>query len=135
MSWVGYPGQPPRPLVADLAPLFARRGELLRELASLEDQLGAALGEALRLDQTPDEGLGLAEAARLMGERPETFRRRLDYRKALLRRPGERRLRYSRSRAGADPWRPARGSGSRLLKRQGGGSCATTVNILPGRDQ
>jgi hypothetical protein len=31
-----------------------------------------------------------------MGERPETFRRRLDYRRALISRPGERRLRYSR---------------------------------------
>lgn len=32
-----------------------------------------------------------------MGEPPETFRRRLEYRKALLSRPGERRLRYSRA--------------------------------------
>jgi hypothetical protein len=32
-----------------------------------------------------------------MGEPVETFRRRLDYRKALLTRPGERRLRYSRA--------------------------------------
>ncbi len=32
-----------------------------------------------------------------MGEPEETFRRRLDYRKSLLTRRGERRLRYSRA--------------------------------------
>jgi len=44
----------------------------------------------------PDVALGLREAAALFGEPIETFRRRLEYRKALLTRPGERRLRYSR---------------------------------------
>ena len=44
----------------------------------------------------PDETIGLPEAAALAGEPTETFRRRLVYRKALVSRPGERRLRYSR---------------------------------------
>jgi hypothetical protein len=43
-----------------------------------------------------DTAMSLPEAAALMGEPVSTFRRRLDYRKALLTRPGERRLRYSR---------------------------------------
>lgn len=49
------------------------------------------------LVQEPDVALGLREAATLFGEPVETFRRRLEYRKALLTRPGERRLRYSRA--------------------------------------
>lgn len=82
---------------ADLPRLFARRAEILRELASLEEALGGLLGEALRHEKAPDEALTLPAAAALLGEPVETFRRRLDYRKALLRRPGERRLRYSRA--------------------------------------
>jgi hypothetical protein len=85
----------------DAPGIFARRAALLRELAELEEDLGRAVAEALSREapsEVPrdDEGLGLVEAARFMGERPETFRRRLDYRRALISRPGERRLRYSR---------------------------------------
>jgi hypothetical protein len=81
----------------DLPQLFSRRAELLRELASLEEDLGALMGDTLRLNQEADEALALPAAAALLGEPVETFRRRLDYRKALLRLPGERRLRYSRA--------------------------------------
>jgi hypothetical protein len=80
-----------------LSRICARRAELLRELACLEEALGQAVAEALPTSPPSDEALGLGEAAAFMGEPPETFRRRLDYRKALLRRPGERRLRYSRA--------------------------------------
>ncbi len=81
----------------DLPRLFARRAELLRELAGLEEALGGALGDALRPDPRADNALSLAEAARFLGEPVETFRRRLDYRKALLTRTHERRLRYDRA--------------------------------------
>lgn len=83
--------------MADVAPLFARRAALLRELASLEESLGTALGDALRPAVVQDETLTAKDAAAFLGEPLETFRRRLDYRKALLRRPGERKLRYSRA--------------------------------------
>lgn len=87
--------------VTEFARICSRRAALLRELAELEESLGRTVAEALSL-QAPreaphdDEGLGLVEAARFMGERPETFGRRLDYRRALISRSGERRLRYSR---------------------------------------
>jgi hypothetical protein len=85
-------------MTADLSRLCHRRAELLRELAELEEQLGCAIAEALSpAAPAEDKGLGLAEAAALMGEPKETFRRRLEYRKALLTRPRERRLRYSRA--------------------------------------
>ncbi|MGH9367262.1 MAG: hypothetical protein ACRD3M_06280 [Thermoanaerobaculia bacterium] len=80
--------------MTDLPALFARRAALLRELAGLEEALGGALGPPA---SAADEALPLAAAAALMGEPASTFRRRLDYRKALLSRPGERRLRYSRA--------------------------------------
>ncbi len=79
----------------DLSPLFARRAELMRELAALEECLGSELDRAFR--PPVDETLSAEQAAAFLGEPLETFRRRLDYRKALLRRPGERRLRYSRA--------------------------------------
>lgn len=82
---------------ADFPRLFARRAEILRELATLEEALGGLLGEALRPERVVDEALTLSAAAALLGEPVETFRRRLDYRKALVRRLGERRLRYSRA--------------------------------------
>jgi hypothetical protein len=44
-----------------------------------------------------DAILTLAEAAAYMGEKPGTFRRRHEYRKALVSRPGERRRRYSKA--------------------------------------
>jgi hypothetical protein len=79
--------------VAEVSALFARHAELLRELAALEERIGTAL-EAGRPPE-PDRTLCLEEAATLMGEPPETFRRRLEYRKALVSRPGELRLRFS----------------------------------------
>lgn len=81
----------------DLVSLSARRAALLRELASLEEGLGLALADALRPAEVPDKALSLSEVAAFMGEPKDTFRRRLEYRKALLTRPGERRLRYSRA--------------------------------------
>ena len=81
----------------DLPSIFTRRAELLRELALLEEGLGRAIGAALESDSPADEPLDLPAAAAFMGEPSETFRRRLEYRKALLSRPGERRLRYSRA--------------------------------------
>src|SRR5262245_26600988 len=47
--------------------------------------------------QEPDVAVRLPEAAAMFGEPVETFRRRLQYKKALVKRPGERRLRYSRA--------------------------------------
>jgi hypothetical protein len=41
--------------------------------------------------------LGLEAAAASFGEAPSTFRQRLEYGKALVSQPGERRLRYSRA--------------------------------------
>jgi chromatin segregation and condensation protein Rec8/ScpA/Scc1 (kleisin family) len=82
--------------MTELARICSRRAELLRELAELEESLGRAVSETLCPEPTVDETFSLAEAAALMGERPETFRRRFEYRKALLTRPNERRLRYSR---------------------------------------
>jgi hypothetical protein len=84
--------------VTDLSRICTRRAALLRELAGLEEELGRAVAEALPTSSPNDEALGLAKAAAFMGEPPETFRRRLDYRKALISRPGERRLRYSRAK-------------------------------------
>src|SRR5262249_13649663 len=81
----------------DLAGLFSPRAVLPRELAGLEEALGGALGEALRPEPVADEVLLLPAAAAYVGEPVETFRRRLDYRKALVTRPGERRQRYSRA--------------------------------------
>ena len=78
--------------MSDLGRLFARRAALLRELADLDEGIGRELGKGSDL---PDEGIGLEAAARRMGEPKETFRRRLEYREALISRPGERRLRYS----------------------------------------
>ena len=46
--------------------------------------------------------LSLKEAAEYMGEPVSTFRRRREYRKAKVSRPGERRLRYSRGAAAQD---------------------------------
>lgn len=79
----------------DLPALFARRAALLRELASIEE----AVGDAFAVEAVPeprDSVIGLPEAASLMGEPVSTFRRRPEYEKAKVSRPGERRLRYSR---------------------------------------
>ena len=82
--------------MADVGRLFARHAELLRELAALEERMGGELEVALR-PPVIDDTLNAEQAAAFLGEPVETFRRRLEYRKALLRRPGERRLRYSRA--------------------------------------
>lgn len=82
--------------------ILVRRAQLQRELATLDADLAEALDQPAAPpvqappDQ-PDKGLSLAEAADLFGDPPSTFRRRLEYRKALISRPGERRLRYSRA--------------------------------------
>ncbi|MDQ5871813.1 MAG: hypothetical protein M3547_06350 [Acidobacteriota bacterium] len=81
----------------EIGRLFARRAELLRELATLEEELGRVVGLALAPVPAPDAALSLAEAAAFVGEPVESFRRRHDYRRALLTRPGERRLRFSRT--------------------------------------
>jgi hypothetical protein len=78
----------------DLPALFARRAQIQRELADLDERLGSALA-AFTAPRAPDQALTLLEAAKMLGERPETVRRRLEYRKALIRRVGERNLRYS----------------------------------------
>ena len=85
--------------MAEVASLFARRAALLRELAAIEEQLGSELEAALRRPVVPppaDETLDLEAAADFMGEAKETFRRRLEYRKAVISRPGQLRLRFSR---------------------------------------
>lgn len=74
-----------------------RRAELFREFAVLEVELAEALARAARpAAAKPDQVLTLYEAAAFMGEPAETFRRRLEYRKAVVSRPGELRLRFSR---------------------------------------
>jgi hypothetical protein len=80
-----------------LGQIYARRAELLRELAATEADLAAALAQpAVAPSPAGDEALDLTAAAGLFNEPPNTFRQRLEYRKALISRPGERRLRYSR---------------------------------------
>jgi hypothetical protein len=75
-----------------------RRAELLRELARLDEELARALEAAPDPEERfRDATLDLSGAAAYMGEPKETFRRRLDYRKAIVSREGERRLRYSRA--------------------------------------
>lgn len=69
-------------------------GELERIRA--EALLTAALPPVFPAREEATRALDLGEAAAMFGEPIETFRRRLEYRKALLTRPGERRLRYSR---------------------------------------
>jgi hypothetical protein len=85
--------------MTDFSSLFIRRAALLRQVAVIDEALGPALMEALataqRNAERPDETLTLAQAATLVGEPSETFRRRLEYRKALISRPGEHRHRYS----------------------------------------
>ena len=63
--------------MADLAPLYARKAELLRELAAVEERIGAVLDAATR-PADPDRTLSLKEAAAMFGEPEETFRRRLE---------------------------------------------------------
>ncbi len=88
-------------LVREAATEAAAAGGLPDFLAELERARSEALLAAVAPLPTPprpsDETLSLKAAAAFMGEPVETFRRRLDYRKALLRRPGERRLRYARA--------------------------------------
>jgi hypothetical protein len=83
-------------MTSEVLALCSRRAELLRELADLELELARALDARDRRPE-PDSVLALHEAAALMGEPVSTFRRRLEYRKALISRPTERRLRYSRA--------------------------------------
>ena len=79
----------------------------MAEAKSLEDRIeaighlaregGAGARHAGGLSpKTALEAIAPLAASSLTEEPVETFRWRLDYRKALLRRPGERRLRYSR---------------------------------------
>jgi hypothetical protein len=84
--------------VNEPAALFARRAELLRELAAVDEALAVTFCDTQKpLPPVEDRGLTLPEAARLFGEPPETFRTRLEYRKALISKPGQHRLRYSRA--------------------------------------
>jgi len=80
---------------AELAALHARKAALLRELAEVEEAFVAAL-EAARPAAPADEVLTLGQAAALLGEPERTVRARLEYRKALVSRPREHRLRFSR---------------------------------------
>lgn len=83
---------------AEVFRLCSRRAELLRELAELEIQLGRAFESAARPPaEAADAVLLLPEAAAFMGECTSTFRRRVEYAKALVSRPTERRRRYSRA--------------------------------------
>jgi hypothetical protein len=82
---------------SDFSRICSRRAALLREVAELDEELGRAFSGSLHPAPSADETFSLGEAAAFMGEPPETFRRRLDYRKALVSMPGERRLRYSRA--------------------------------------
>jgi hypothetical protein len=82
---------------ADLRSICTRRAALLRELADLDLALVGAVEDQERPTLAePDVVLSLEEAAAFMGEPASTFRRRPEYLKALISRPGERRKRYSR---------------------------------------
>lgn len=81
----------------NLAGIYARRASLLRQVAAIDDELAGALQAQQEPPQESDVVLTLAEAASFMGEPASTFRRRLEYAKALVSRPGERRNRYSGS--------------------------------------
>ena len=81
--------------MAEVGSLFAQHAELLRQLAAIEERIGAALDAIPASAPAADRTISLYEAAAMMGEPPETFRRRLEYRKAQVSRPGELRLRFS----------------------------------------
>jgi hypothetical protein len=84
------------PSVRDLGAICARRAELLRELAGLEEALASAVAAAAQ-PAARDEILNLKQAAAYLGEPERTVQSRLEYRKALVSRPGEYRLRFSRA--------------------------------------
>ncbi len=89
--------EPRDKLKADLGGLFDRRAGLLRELAGVDELLARAFESAAEPAELEDAVLSLKEAALFMGEPAGTFRRRPDYVRALVSRPTERRLRYSRA--------------------------------------
>lgn len=72
-------------LEADLVAVFAPG-----QVEALARMLARAMEGSIR-DDTP---LVLKDAAEFMGEPEETFRRRDEYRKARVSRPGERNLRF-----------------------------------------
>jgi hypothetical protein len=80
---------------ASAASILAKRADLTRQLAALDDALAIALREVQRPEE-PDRVLSLTEAASHVGEPVSTFRQRLYYRCALVSGPTERRLRFSR---------------------------------------
>ncbi len=74
--------------------ILSRRAELTRELAKLDDDLALALGDAEKPVE-PDQVLTLEQAAERVREPAETVRRRPEYLKARVSRPGARRIRFS----------------------------------------
>lgn len=74
--------------------ILARRAELTRELAALDEALAVAL-EGAQKPEEPDRILGLADAAAHVGEAASTFRQRPCYRRALVSAAGQRPLRFS----------------------------------------
>jgi hypothetical protein len=77
-----------------VAAILAKRAELQRQLAGLDEALAIALRVVERPEEA-DQALGLKEAADRVGEPVSTFRQRGCYRRALVSGPGERRLRFS----------------------------------------
>jgi hypothetical protein len=75
--------------------ILAKRAELQRQLASLDEALAIALSDAEKPVE-PDRVLSLEEAAAHVGEPASTFRQRPCYRRALVSGPTQKRLRFSR---------------------------------------
>jgi hypothetical protein len=80
---------------AAAAAILAKRAELQRQLAALDDALAIALRDAEKREEL-DRVMSLAEAAAHAGDPVSTFRQRACYRRALVSGPHERRLRFSR---------------------------------------
>jgi hypothetical protein len=82
---------------AAAAAILAKRAELQRQLAALDEALAIALRDSEKPEE-PDRVLSLVEAAAHVGEPVSTFRQRPWYRRAQISGQTERRLRFSKKR-------------------------------------
>jgi hypothetical protein len=81
----------------ELKTVLAQQKALFQALADNTDELAACLAsESGDVEKGGGDVIGLADAAKLAGEPSETFRKRPEFLKARISRPGEHRLRYSK---------------------------------------